>query len=591
MKDGFSALLAFDLFYSLNKKEIEYALLLIRQGNYETRNIAKKNGSTRELTIPHEIIAAIQRKLNKELQRIYNRPQCVYSFIKKSSIKKNALNHIRKKFLINVDISNFFDSINFGRVRGFFIKHLSLSEKIATKLAQLVTYKNKLPQGAPSSPIISNFICHKLDRQFVKFAKNNAIFYTRYADDLTFSTNKTDINEESLLKGIQSIVKANGFELNPKKTRIQKKNQSQKVTGLKVNRKINLDKEYLRKIRAMLFACYTKGFQEASENHFKKESSQVNKYKRINEDTFKRIILGKINFAKFILGKDSYTPQKLAMTLDLLSNKCLSESYCKKNSWVEKIDLTETSKLRLLFAPIYNSAIIHVEGESDITYLKNALKYFHQKGEFVNLFLRFIHHGGVSNLKKMYDLIHEKNPKIDHYNSLHSFLNKNQTHFFVLDSDTAEKNHFKRKNKQDFYLINEDYSGFIEQLFDKDFVVNIINDYSEIINPNLPKNENSRNKLHEHIKKINQEDTYKDNIHSIENLIVYKDNIHSIENLIVYKDKCIKKVDLAKRISSSALTDWCSFSNIFQRIQNYLPEEQKLFKQFAMNGRPSQESK
>jgi hypothetical protein len=219
-----------------------------------------------------------------------------------------------------------------------------------------------------------------------------------------------------------------------------------------------------------------------------------------------------------------------------------------------------------------------VEGESDITYLKNALKYFHQKGEFVNLFLRFIHHGGVSNLKKMYDLIHEKNPKIDHYNSLHSFLNKNQTHFFVLDSDTAEKNHFKRKNKQDFYLINEDYSGFIEQLFDKDFVVNIINDYSEIINPNLPKNENSRNKLHEHIKKINQEDTY-------------KDNIHSIENLIVYKDKCIKKVDLAKRISSSALTDWCSFSNIFQRIQNYLPEEQKLFKQFAMNGRPSQESK
>ena len=110
---------------------------------------------------------------------------------KNKSIYTNAAIHRNKRFVLNMDLQNFFDSFHFGRVRGFFIKNrnFNCTNEIATMIAQIVCYKGKLPQGAPSSPVITNLICGSLDYRISKLSKKYKLDYTRYADDITFSTN------------------------------------------------------------------------------------------------------------------------------------------------------------------------------------------------------------------------------------------------------------------------------------------------------------------------------------------------------------------------------------------------------------------
>lgn len=265
-------------FYSSNKKHIELALKNIRQHKaYSVKHINKKNGGTRVLNIPESYTKSAQSKLNDTLQRVYKPPKPVHAFLnsayhEKRSIVTNASAHTDKAIVINVDIDSFFDSINFGRVRGLFIaKPYFVDEKIATKLAQLCTYMNMLPQGAPSSPIISNMICMKLDHQLVQLAKEYNAIYTRYADDITFSSGDLELNSTKLLKQIKRITNKNGFKLNAKKTRIQKYTHKQVVTGLKVNKFVNIDRKYIRELRSMLHAWHINGLESASSNHFKKQ--------------------------------------------------------------------------------------------------------------------------------------------------------------------------------------------------------------------------------------------------------------------------------------------------------------------------------
>lgn len=121
-------------------------------------------------------------------------PSLSHGFVRERSIITNAMMHIGKKNVLNIDLQNFFDSFNFGRVRGFFIKNnnFQLDPHIATVIAQIACYDNKLPQGSPCSPVITNLISHSLDIQLASLAKKYKCTYTRYADDITFSTRKSD---------------------------------------------------------------------------------------------------------------------------------------------------------------------------------------------------------------------------------------------------------------------------------------------------------------------------------------------------------------------------------------------------------------
>ena len=172
---------------------------------YKTFEIPKKSGGSRKICAPTEDLKLLQRRLADLLQDCVDEikkaqgrhddgpkpDKIAHGFRRRRSIVTNAARHRRRRFVFNVDIADFFGSINFGRVRGFFIsdKNFQLNPKVATLIAQAACFENSLPQGSPCSPVISNLIGHVLDVHLAKLAEKTGCIYSRYADDLTFSTN------------------------------------------------------------------------------------------------------------------------------------------------------------------------------------------------------------------------------------------------------------------------------------------------------------------------------------------------------------------------------------------------------------------
>lgn len=233
----------------ISRKRLTYLLYIKHLENmYTSFEIPKKSGGQRLINAPNKELKLIQRRLANELYEYHTRLNkdkqingVSQAFEKGKSIFTNAKIHRKKRFIINVDLENFFDNIHFGRVRGYLIKNkdFQLSEEVATVIAQLTCFKGSLPQGAPTSPIISNYICNIFDLRIIKLAKKYKLNYTRYADDLTFSTNDKYFMEnwEDFMENLKKEVERAGFHLNEKKTRISYKDSRQEVTGVIVNKK------------------------------------------------------------------------------------------------------------------------------------------------------------------------------------------------------------------------------------------------------------------------------------------------------------------------------------------------------------------
>ncbi len=248
---------------------------------YNTFTIPKKYGGSRTIDAPIPQIKRLQRNLANGLLSCWDElrgatkgnQRLAHGFLRNRSIVTNAHLHRGRRFVFNVDLRDFFPSITFPRVRGFFIKSkdFGLPPGVATVLAQIVCHGNGLPQGAPSSPIVSNLVAHILDVRLSRLAKKNGCTYSRYADDLTFSTNLEtfpDAIGHRLAPGgnvwiagseLQQIVTASGFGINPKKTRMQYRDSRQLVTGLVVNRRISPPTGYRRLVRAMTHSLVTTG--------------------------------------------------------------------------------------------------------------------------------------------------------------------------------------------------------------------------------------------------------------------------------------------------------------------------------------------
>ncbi|TVP60728.1 MAG: RNA-directed DNA polymerase [Nodularia sp. (in: Bacteria)] len=304
---------------------------------YTTFSIPKKSGSHRTIHSPHKSLAIVQRKLSQVLYAVYSPRPSVHGFAASRSIVTNAKAHTKKKFVLNIDIKDFFDSINFGRVRGLFIaKPYELNEKVATILAQICCFNNKLPQGAPSSPIISNLICAKMDSELQRFSKENGLFYTRYADDITFSLTRNELPPglvSSYQKGfsqvvlgnkLRSIIENNGFQINNSKVRLAYRNQRQEVTGLIVNQGVNVNRKYIRNVYGALHAWEKYGLEEAVKvyisEYAKKSVSPKQKYIQDYPD-YLTSLRGKIEFIGSVRGKDDGLYQKLLNIFNELINK------------------------------------------------------------------------------------------------------------------------------------------------------------------------------------------------------------------------------------------------------------------------------
>ncbi len=264
-------------FFSVSIKTLDEILI---SPTYQTFQIPKKKGGFRIITSPDMALKKIQQKIALQLQMAYPKPKSVYGFVAMDKrvdfvnpIIANAFNHINKKYILSIDIHHFFESIYSTTIYHLFRSApFHFPEKIALILTRLTTYKGCLPTGAPTSPMLSNFIMLEIDRNFEGFALKHSIDYSRYADDLTFSSN-LPIEEESVNQ-IKKILFP--FVLNPSKTRIKNQSQQQKVTGIIVNQKINIDRKWLKKLRAMLYDFKTNGLQKASFNHFKQLNKETN---------------------------------------------------------------------------------------------------------------------------------------------------------------------------------------------------------------------------------------------------------------------------------------------------------------------------
>jgi RNA-directed DNA polymerase len=234
--------------------------------------IPKKTGGVREISAPlPRLKQAQQWILDNILERIVLHPTA-HGFRRGRSIITNAQPHVGALVVINLDLQNFFPSISYSRVKGIF-RSIGYSESIATILGLICTEpdvtaveldgrsyyiaqnQRYLPQGAPTSPALTNLLCRRLDRRLDRLASSRGFVYTRYADDLTFSTADSEKLREigNILKGTTGIVNHEGLTIHPDKTRVLRQSQQQEVTGVVVNQKLNVDRSTLKRFRATLY--------------------------------------------------------------------------------------------------------------------------------------------------------------------------------------------------------------------------------------------------------------------------------------------------------------------------------------------------
>lgn len=380
----------FAKFIGVKLQTLTYLLYIKKIDNcYNTLEIPKKNGDTRTICVPNKNLKKVQKKLYNKLSTYYDEiktqnnftSKISHGFEKNRSIVTNAEVHKNKRYVVNLDLLVFFPSINFGRVRSYFIKnnYFEINDDIATILAQLTCYKGTLPQGASTSPLIANMICNIMDIRILKIAKKYRLDYTRYADDLTFSTNnKYFLNDyDKFLEDIKNIIHRSGLELNSKKTRLLFSNSRQEVTGLVVNKKISVPKEYYKNTRAMAHSLYKNGYF---------------------------LIDDEVGTIEQLEGRFSFINQ---INLYNIDNK-------KKNMWHLNSKEKQYQKF-MIYKTFYanEKPLIITEGKTDVLYIKAALKKYYKyfpnlitkkdNGNFVfhvNFFKRKQKHSYYLNLVK-----------------------------------------------------------------------------------------------------------------------------------------------------------------------------------------------
>jgi RNA-directed DNA polymerase len=238
----------------------------------------KKSGGERIISAPRAKLKRAQHFVLKHVLAQFPLSPVAHGFAPGRSIVSNASPHVGAAVVINVDLKDFFPSISYRRVKGLY-RTIGYSEEVATVLALLcteadtvhsvldgVTYyvaqgPRKLPQGAPTSPAISNALCRRLDARLVGWAAKNGFVFTRYADDLTLSCQSRDADVGSALAVIRRLATAEGFTVHPDKIRVVRAARRQEVTGVVVNHKPSVPRDQLRRFRAFLYHVGKDGAQ------------------------------------------------------------------------------------------------------------------------------------------------------------------------------------------------------------------------------------------------------------------------------------------------------------------------------------------
>ncbi len=269
-----------------------YALSNNISSHYRSVEVSKKSGGTRVLRIPDEALKAVQRVIASKLLTLEPVSSYATAYRAGTSIIKNAVPHTSKEAILKLDIYKFFDSIRYSTVKDKAFPANRYSDNIRILLSMLCYYKDVLPQGAPSSPVISNIVLYDFDNSVGDFCNSKSIAYTRYCDDMTFSGEADDLRE--IIPFVKAELKKCGLVLNSKKTNLVSCSKRQTVTGIVVNEKANISDEYKRQLRKEVYFIEKFGI----ESHLDKIGADISRSRYLAS------LLGKINYALQVCPSD-----------------------------------------------------------------------------------------------------------------------------------------------------------------------------------------------------------------------------------------------------------------------------------------------
>lgn len=337
---------------------------------YKTFYIPKKNGKLREISAPNRNLKEILYYLNMMLGEVYQASPSAMGFVKGRSIVDNAKLHIGQNYVLNLDLSDFFTSISQSRVcKRLQLAPFNFNEDVAKIISGLCCKKvvkdqkkgYVLPQGAPTSPLLTNAVCDFLDKKLRRLSFSHGVKYSRYADDMTFSSMHNVYQEDSdFMKSLFSFIEEERFTVNPEKTRLQKRGERQEVTGLTVNDKVNTAHKYTRELRNILYMWEKYGYKDAYASfyrHYKATKGHVKK----GEPVLENVIVGKLDFLKMVKGENDAVYTKLCSRFEAL-NPSLYDSKKTNEKKVNYIVSYSTAK----FERVFNTKvkfIMNSEGE------------------------------------------------------------------------------------------------------------------------------------------------------------------------------------------------------------------------------------
>lgn len=325
--------------YKITEKQLlHFSNAHITTNRYRTFQIRKKSGGLREINAPCYQLSVLLHIINILLKSIYTPGNSTMGFTEGRSVVDNARMHIGHHYVFNIDLKDFFPSVSQARVWARLqLPPFNFSQEIANVIAGLCchidadTKKCVLPQGASTSPLLTNAICDKLDRRMRGVAKRFGLHYSRYADDMTFSSMHNVYQENSEFRiEIKRIIEEQGFSMNEKKTRLLRDGERQEVTGLTVNSIVNVSRKYISDLRWLLHIWETEGYAKAYSKFYpkyKKEKGYIKKGEPIMEN----VIGGKLNYLRMVRGINNAACKKLQERYNRLQQIVYIDSETDKN--------------------------------------------------------------------------------------------------------------------------------------------------------------------------------------------------------------------------------------------------------------------
>ena len=308
----------------VSAKLLNYYAYHKQDSRYRTFQIPKRvRGEMRTIKAPDHGLLRLQRLLLSCLTASFTTSHdASHGFVPGRSVLTNARPHAGHRFVLNLDLLNFFPTTFIGRVVAVLqLPPFGLAKPAAYLVANLCCDQGCLPQGAPTSPLLTNAVCQRLDRRLHQLATRHRCTYTRYADDLTFSGNRP-VFRAGFHQQLNAILEAEGYRQNERKQRLQTPETRQEVTGIVVNEHPNVPREYVRQIRAMLHNWETKGYEAATATLRQQyPTSKAHARHQGKVPKLERVLAGKIAYLGMVRGKESILYQDAKNKLSFLLSK------------------------------------------------------------------------------------------------------------------------------------------------------------------------------------------------------------------------------------------------------------------------------